>query len=134
VAIAALDSNILIYIVNANSDWSDKATVLLDKLTNQGQVVCSELVRTEVLMQPAKIAKELFNDVAEYLSSIENLSYFAVNQQVSEMAALLGGQHSLKLADAVHIASAVIAGATAFYTNDKQLLKVVIKGLKISSL
>ena len=40
---------------------------------------------------------------------------------MSEKAAWLRGQGQLDLADAIHVAGARVAGATAFITNDRRI-------------
>jgi predicted nucleic acid-binding protein len=57
----------------------------------------------------------------EALERFPNLVIADVTRAVSGQAARLRARHALRPADALHIATALVHGATAFVTNDRDL-------------
>jgi len=59
------------------------------------------------------------------------IAYRTIDRQLLIAAAKLRREHGVKTPDAIHVASALAAGATLFATNDDKLLKKKIPGLQI---
>jgi predicted nucleic acid-binding protein len=54
-----------------------------------------------------------------------------MNRDVFDMATKLRADSSLKTPDALHLATAILAGCSQFWTNDKKLVKAAGKSLMV---
>ena len=102
------------------------------------RVVTSELSLAECLVQPLRIAEsgrsqaeQARRRVIWYRQSIAPLGVIeslAINRATLETAAQLRASHrALKLPDAIHISSAITAGADSFITRDDGIARIVPK-------
>ena len=82
-------------------------------------IVTSELTLCETLVQPFRAGKA--ESVAAYRIFIEDSGAFAlqpVRRETFVRASLFRAQFGLRTPDAIHVATAVETGCTAFVTND----------------
>ncbi len=129
----SVDSNIFIYVFNADEAFVQHATNVLEKAEQQGAVV-TVLLLTEMLHGALGVPKdeELIHD---YLQAFRNLTFVPVSPSIATAAGkLLGRYPALRIGDAIHLATAAEAGADEFWTNDRKLKKIVIKGLRVRML
>lgn len=114
-----IDTNILIYFLEKNPDHYEKSYALLNDLVKKDEEICiSSLIFTEILSGTKN--KDFFGLL---LSS--PFSLYDITQGVAVLAGRLRYNNKwLKTADALHIATAMYAGANRFYTNDKNLKKI----------
>jgi predicted nucleic acid-binding protein len=118
-----LDSNIFIYAVEKSHRWGRAAEHLLG-LMEQGAIsaVASDLVLAEVLTKPfADGDARHIDQYKRLLSSGGGLSMAKVSREVLTLAAQLRGEKSLKLYDAIHVATAQSAQCDYFLTQDERL-------------
>lgn len=113
----AFDSCILIYILEDNPEFADKAKHVFLDIERRGGV-CSSLVITESLYGSVHSIGQL----GPLLSP--TIKIVPLSAKIAERAGQLRIKHGLKTADSIHIATALEAGAKSFVTNDKQLLKI----------
>ncbi len=121
--LVALDSNVLIYLFEGSTEEAGRAAELLDAV-EEGRVRASfaTVGLTEVLTRPAQVGETvLFEQYAAELRSFPNLRLVSLDAELATDAAWTRGQGQRSLADAVHLASARAAGATAFVTNDRRI-------------
>lgn len=126
--IVAVDTNLFIYWLNSQSRFHLQATDFLkSSIDKNHSLICSTLVITELLSKKG--------------SSIENVSelpieWMAPDKTIAQKAGLLRQHYSgLKTPDAIHVATAIIARADCFITNDQVILKLKkVEGLTIISL
>jgi predicted nucleic acid-binding protein len=133
----ALDSNILIYILDDASPFSKPAQELLKRLeSTEASVYLSTVARTEILHRPYQVSVEIGDKTKQFLSSFGFISFVSVSEEIADKAAELCAKVGAKLKsiDSIHLATALDSGATEFWTNDHELLKVQIHGLVIKSL
>lgn len=75
-----------------------------------------------VLLLPELLAKPLREDATEELEELgtllSRLDLRSVDEATAELATALGASYGLRAADAVHLATAVGAGADRFLTNN----------------
>jgi len=57
--------------------------------------------------------------------SLPGLELLPLTNEIADQAARIRAATNLQLPDAIHIATALVAGAEAFLTNDRQLLRAV---------
>jgi predicted nucleic acid-binding protein len=118
----ALDANILIYLLENVEPRAARSTAVLDEI-DAGRVAASvaTLAYTEVLTGPARVGgTSAFEETAAQLRDLP-LTPIPLSVAIAEDAAWIQGQSGLRLADAIHVASARASGATALVTNDRRL-------------
>jgi predicted nucleic acid-binding protein len=128
----ALDTNIFIYVLNADSRFGPGAAKLLK--TIQQPKVASELVFAEILASPKLLDASLQNKALSFLNAIDIEWQKVTKEVLFEAAHLRRLQPSCKLADAIHIASGITRQAEAFVTNDQDLIRLKNVGIDIRSL
>jgi len=118
-----IDSNVLIYLLEGSAPMADKAAELLDAIADgQGEGVLATLAVAEICSGPAAAGEPaLVERYADELRSLENVRLVPLTADLAVDAAVLRGNRSFSLADAIHLASARHAGATAFITNDRRI-------------
>ena len=118
-----IDSNVLIYLLEGSSSLADTAGMLLDTIAaGDAQGVMATLALAEICSGPAAAGEQaLLERYADELQGLENVRLVPLTAEVAIDAAAIRGASSLSLADAIHLASARNAGATAFVTNDRRI-------------
>ena len=132
-----LDSNILIYVLDNASPFSKSAQSLLKKIEGaEAQVYLSTVARTEILHQPYQVSVVIGDKAKQLLSGFGFISFVEVSEDIADRAAELCAKVGAKLKniDAIHLATALSVGATEFWTNDHELLKLEVGGVSIKSL
>lgn len=118
----AIDANVLIYLLQADERRGPRARALIDAI-EQGRLsgVLATVGTLEVLTGPAKAHDQAgFDRTAEEVRSLP-LQLVGLSTSLAEDAAWLRGSDGLRMADAIHVATARAAGATAFVTNDRRI-------------
>lgn len=124
----ALDSNIFIYNLEQNPRYVQITDRIFKRLMAKRLIAATSIVSlTEILSYPntEKISKEITED---FLST-PNLVIFDVNQEIAVEAARIRRKYGFRLPDALQLATACIAKADSFITNDKKLK--LFKSLKV---
>ncbi|MGH6864696.1 MAG: type II toxin-antitoxin system VapC family toxin [Methyloceanibacter sp.] len=121
-----LDSNILIYFIEAHPRYQAAAQMIFESIeADRNRGICSTLSLLEVLVQPYRNEDDdLTNQFYGLLTSYPNLSWIAVSVEIADLGARLRAQYKLKTPDAILIATAMHAGASGFIGNDAQLARV----------
>jgi predicted nucleic acid-binding protein len=118
-----LDSNLLIYVLEAVEPWAAPARALIRALEDgKAAGYLSAIALAEVLTGPARrddlAAVERYNDE---IRSIRGLRVAAISPDIAPDISIIRGVRRLRLPDAIHLATARAAGATAFVTNDRSI-------------
>lgn len=118
-----LDSNLFIYLIEDVPPWADRVAELLTAVdAGVASAVMSAIGLTEILSGPARdgdLGRLERNH--DDIRAISGLTIIPLAPDVSVDAAVIRGVRAMTLPDAIHLASARAAGATAFVTNDRQL-------------
>lgn len=116
----ALDSNVLIYLVEGASGRGEIAGRLIGALLELGiEMTIASIGLSEILTGPARAGDVGgFEALAGELRGM-GLRVVALDTSIAEDAAWLRGRAGLDLVDSIHVASARAAGATLFLTNDR---------------
>jgi predicted nucleic acid-binding protein len=116
----ALDTNIFIYHLDANSKYLVLTDHLFSWLESKGSAaVTSTVTMTEVLVKPYRE-----QDIASaekcraLLATYPNLEWISPDLALADLAAELRAIHRLRTPDALQAATALQASATAIVTND----------------
>ncbi len=120
-----LDSNVLIYLIETRGPVADAAAAIVDRIAEgQTLAVLSAIGLVEILGGPARAGDaRMFELTAEALRDLP-ISIIPLNGAIAEDAAWIRGASGIGLEDAVHLATALAAGATAFVTNDRRLRSI----------
>lgn len=121
-----IDSNVLIYLLEQPGHLADLAGAVLDTIARgETKGVLATLALAETCAGPAQAKNPaLVERYADELTSLENVELVSLTPELAVDAAALRGSGSIALADAIHLASARGAGATAFVTNDRRIKSV----------
>ena len=132
----ALDTNIFILAYNQKNSKGEKAKQLLDKILHSGdQIFISVIVLEEFLVKIYKQGLEKnLADYENFLTAGGIITVVDVTRQIARIAAKIRADYpSVRAPDAIHLASAIEAGAKVFITTDRRLPKKIGK-LEIKSL
>ena len=129
----AFDSNIFMYVLDSNGAFGREAQRLLEQ--GQGDGCASELVYAELLSAPLFVDPMPRKAATDFLDQ-QRLVYIRPDREVMLQAAAIRAAAKIKvsLADALHLACALQAGAEVFITNDHDIAKLRIDGLIIQKL
>ncbi len=121
-----LDSNILIYFIEASPTYGKLSRKLFDALNvGRNHGVCSTLALLEVLVQPyKKNNEELVNQFYGLLTTYPHLARIDLSVEIADLGAQLRARYNLKTPDAIQLATALHSGVTGFLGNDTKLKKV----------
>jgi predicted nucleic acid-binding protein len=118
----ALDSNILIYVLEGHDQFGRLAAAVIDSIEADDVTgTMSTFGEFEVLAGPARAGDAArFERAADEIRSI-GLQMIPLHSDVAADAAWLRGTGGLRPGDAIHVGSARIAGATVIVTNDDRI-------------
>ena len=122
-SIIALDTCIFIYHLEENKKYLPYTELLLEKLLPQGKInaTCSALVLTELLIRPMREKRlDLVLSYKALMIGFPHLSIISVDPQVAEQAAYFRSAYNQKTPDSIHLASALVSGATLIIGNDRK--------------
>jgi predicted nucleic acid-binding protein len=80
--------------------------------------VGSVLLLSELLAKPLR--DDTTDEIDELAMLLGRLDLLSVDRATAELATVLGADHHLRAVDAVHLATAVTAGADRFITNNRR--------------
>jgi predicted nucleic acid-binding protein len=126
VALLGVETSPFIYFVERHPIYLDRMRAIF-QLVNAGKpkVVASVIALAEVLVLPIETGNETYQrEYREMLLNTRSITTELVSVAIAERAARLRVACRLRTPDALHIATAIIAGCDAFLTNDKGLRRV----------
>lgn len=112
----AFDADVLIYAAVPGHPLGRRVRGLFTSEPGVTVGVGSVLLLAEVLGKPVR--EQADAQVAELSALLVRLDLRAVDRPTAELAVALGASYRLRVADAVHLATAVTAGADRFLTNN----------------
>lgn len=118
-----LDTNIFIYALEGYPAFRPALTALFESLDQRElTAVTSELTLAEALVKPL-IDRHTERQTAylQLLQSTTSLHVVPVSREVLIAAAQLRADTTLKLPDAIHVATAQLTGCVCFLTNDTRI-------------
>ena len=128
-----LDTMVLIHFLEGHERYGPVAEDILRRI-ERGKLkgVISNLVFAELLVPLYREGKaKAAAGLVSRLSSFSNLSVHGLDVETAAMAARLCAEHGLRTPDAIHAATAIMAGADGILTNDRQLRRLEGEDLKI---
>lgn len=124
----AIDSNVFIAALSPSEEHSSIAQKLVrDIVQGKYQAITSSIAYGEILSVSTPSENDL--DLESFFSHIENLSTIPADNTICLKAGQLRKEYGskLKLPDALHTATGMLASADMFITNDIPLAKIAKK-------
>ena len=125
--VVGIDTVVWIYALEHHPEFGQRAGAVLAAVEEGGLAgVISTLVVAELLVGPFRVGGAAIADrYAERLTTFPHLRVLAPDTAVCRAAARLrAAAPALRLPDAIHLATCLTAGATAFVTNDARVGRV----------
>ena len=123
----ALDTSVFVYQLEANAKYLSLTDAVFAWVERTGhEAVTSSITMTELLVPSYRDNNE--HRVDEFyglLSTYPNLRWMAPDLEAADIAARLRATYKLRTPDALQAATAILAQATGFITNDPIFLRVV---------
>ena len=117
----AFDADVLIYAASPANPLGRKVSTLFTSSsgnTHSKVGVGSLLLLPEVLAKPLRAGRD--DEVRALAELLARLDLRPLDLATAELATALAASYSLRAADAVHLATAVSAGADRFLTNNRR--------------
>ncbi len=124
----AFDADVLIYAADPSHPLGARVRRLFD--TTEPVGIGSVMLLPEVLSKPVR--DEQFTQVRELSQLLGRLDLRPMDLETSRLATALAALHGLRAADAVHLATAVAAGADRFITNNRKDFAKTIEDIVIA--
>jgi predicted nucleic acid-binding protein len=119
----AFDANVFIYLFEGSGSLSLAAASILDAISaGRSTGIAATIALSELIVGPVRAGDETMAE--RYLDAIRSIEHLHVVPATAEIAAdacVVRGRTGLTLADALHIATARAAGASALVTNDRRI-------------
>jgi predicted nucleic acid-binding protein len=125
---------LFVYHFEGNAEFGPAAGRLL-RAAEEGRcrLVASIVTVLEVLVVPKRHRQDdLCQRYRDLFESFPNLSVVAIGSEVVEIASDLRAVHNLRTPDALHLATAIHAGADAFVSGDRRL--AAVQGMRLMRL
>ena len=123
--IVGLDTSPLIYFIEEHPTYLDVVRRFFENMDEGNFIaVTSTITLLEVLIHPLRNNDQ--DLAAEYRDILlnSNLVTLELSGSIAEQAARLRADHNLPTPDAIHLATAIDAGASFFFTNDLGLPQI----------
>jgi predicted nucleic acid-binding protein len=115
-----LDSNVLIRLIEGDHAARNP---IERRLAPEPQFITSQLSRLECRCRPMRDANATLLGLYDAAFSARELRLIELDAQVIDQATTIRATQNLKAPDALHLATALVSGATVFLTGDKQLTR-----------
>ena len=121
--IVGIETSPLIYFIERHPSHAAKVKpFFVAAERREFRIVTSFVTLLEVLIHPLRNGRDnLAHEYRDILLRSPGLTALPVDEEIAEEAARLRAAHSVKTPDAIQLATAKIAGATWFLTNDGNL-------------
>jgi predicted nucleic acid-binding protein len=118
-----LDTNVLVYLLEDIAPFGASTKAIMDAVeAGRVSAVLASIGLAELVTGPAATGDgALVERYADELRSMAGLRIEPLSADIALDAAIIRGSRRIGLADAIHMATARGAGATAFVTNDRSL-------------
>lgn len=124
------DSMLFVYLLEGHTTFAPIAAGILREMFERNHVLCTSVFCVgEVLTGPRKLGFPAAVDkVLQFFSSSE-VEVLPFNLQTADQFSKVRANTGARPADAIHLATASLAGVDVFLTNDKQLHQLHVPGI-----
>jgi predicted nucleic acid-binding protein len=119
----AFDVNVFVYLFETTGPLAEAARAVVNAVSARRVVgIVSTVALAEVIVGPALMGDDTMGErYATAIQSIENLHVVPATVEIAAEAGFVRARTGLTLPDAVHIATARVAGASVLVTNDRRV-------------
>ena len=125
------DSMLFIYLLEGNPTFGPKVRRILNQIVSRGDILSTSVFSIgEILTGPRRRGSVSGVDAVKkyFLSGAVEILPFTV--ATSDRYSIIRGANRVSQADGIHLASAAEIGTDLFFTNDGDLRKLSIPGIK----
>jgi predicted nucleic acid-binding protein len=126
----AFDADVLIYAGVEGHPLGRRVRALFEVEAGTTAGIGSVLLLPEVLAKPMRDGAT--DEVGALVGLLSRLELRPVDPATAEVATSLAASHRLRAADAVHLATAVMAGADRFITNNRRDFPAAISEIDVT--
>ncbi|MGD0629389.1 MAG: PIN domain-containing protein [Terracidiphilus sp.] len=125
------DSMMFIYLLEANPVFGPRAQLMHDAMLRRGDRLCTGVFTVaEVLTGPRKRNDTAgINALKKFFSGSE-VEILPFNMETADRYSIIRAQERVSQADGIHLATAAATGVDLFVTNDGELQKLVVPGIR----
>ncbi|MBN9156773.1 MULTISPECIES: type II toxin-antitoxin system VapC family toxin [unclassified Microbacterium] len=117
--ITAFDADVLIYAADHEHPFQGALAALLEEAGAEDRAIGSLLLMPEILPKPLR-AGPASTEVARLIQLLGRLRLLPMDGVIANLSVTLGAKYGLRAPDAVHLATAIAAGADRFLTNNRK--------------
>lgn len=125
----AFDSDVVIFAAAGDELGRRLAELFPDAVTEPPAAIGSLLLLPEVLSKPQR--EQRAHDLDALTTLLAKLDLRPVDHGVASLATHVAAKYKLKAADAVHLATAIAAGAQRFITNNQRDFRKEIDEIEV---
>lgn len=122
---------VFIYLLEGNPQFLSKVQRILQQIEVRGDtLMTSVFTMGEVLTGPRRVgATSVVNEIKTFFES-GSVALLPFDEHTADRYSILRSSFKVSQADGIHLATAAVAGADAFVTNDQKLWTLQIPGIK----
>lgn len=125
------DSMVFIYLLEANPHFGARAQRLHEAMARRGDVLCTSVFTVgEVLTGPRKLKDHAGVKALKTFFGSKEVEILPFGIEAADRYSIIRAETRVRQADGIHLASAAAAGVDLFITNDGDLGKLSIPGIK----
>jgi len=124
------DTMLFAYLLEANPDYGPRTREIYSRMKQRGDTLLTSVFTTgEVLSGPYKRGDVPTASAIRNLMRQPRVELLPFNLETANRYAEIRAAHRVAPADAIHLATAAVAGVNLFLTNDRVLPKLVVPGI-----
>ena len=123
------DSMLIIYLLEGNPSYSKRVQHLLERSFERGDSLYTSFLAYGEVMAGAVSSPDKVNKIQKTMEEM-GFTYLPFDGGAVMPFSRLRAKNKLKVADAIHLASAASAGIDLFLTGDKQLMGLDVSGVQ----
>lgn len=125
------DSMLFIYILEANPTFGPKVRRILNQIVSRGDTLCTSVFTMgEVLTGPRRRGSVSGVDAVKKYFLSGAIEILPFSERTADQYGIVRSSNRVSQADGIHLASAAVSGVDIFFTNDRDLRKLSIPGIK----
>lgn len=126
------DSMLFVYTLEAHPIHGPSVDKILDSMIRRGDTLCTSAFGAgEVLTGPRRRGSQSEVDMIKQFFSGGTVKILPFTLETADRFASIRAANKVSPADAIHLATAAEAGIDVFFTNDGDLRKLSIPGIKL---
>ena len=125
-----LDTNFFIYLIQGKGSQSIRTKYLLNAFSmRRDEILTSVMTVGEILVVPMREGDRALAHRYRKILHSPGITVLPFLEDAAEVFAKIRVDKSIKPPDAIHLATAAIAGCDLFLTNDERLMKITVPGI-----